>query len=160
MVQAVEWISLLGKSTEDIGIKKLLADLNIKKQPRAKRDDPCAYVTLKKAGWGMAFEDEDYLLKNDVEHYGEGKMILTALFFYPEGNTIGYGGFTGELMNGVKLSDTRDEIRRKIGEPQAKYEKDGILGNERWDFGDTRLVMIYTPEGKIKSAQVISLKYE
>jgi hypothetical protein len=160
MVQVIDLIALLGKSTEDPEIQKLLTDLKIKKLPRAKYDDPCAYVTLKKQGWGMAFEDEDYLLKNDIEHYGEGKMILTALFFYPEENAGGYAPFRGDFISGVRLSDTRDEILRKLGKPHAKYEKDGVLGNERWNFGEYRLVMTYTPEGKVKSTQVISLKYE
>jgi hypothetical protein len=159
-VQAVELIALLGKSTEDSEVMKILESLNLKKQPQAKYDNPRADVEVKKQGWGMAFRDEDYLLHRDIEHYGEGKMILTTLFFYPEGNKDGFKGFKGELMKGVRLSDTRSEILHKLGNPHAKYESNGILRNEIWNFDEYRLAIIYTPEGKVKDAQVISLKYE
>ena len=110
MLSATELIDLLGKSTEDTEIQKLLKDLDVKKQPRAKYDDPRADVEIKKQGWAMVFRDEDYLLKRDIKHYGEGKMILTTLFFYPEKNTDGYKGFKDELLNGVRLSDSRKEL--------------------------------------------------
>jgi hypothetical protein len=137
-VQAVELIALLGKSTEDSEVMKILESLNLKKQPQAKYDNPRADVEVKKQGWGMAFRDEDYLLHRD----------------------IGFKGFKGELMKGVRLSDTRSEILHKLGNPHAKYESNGILRNEIWNFDEYRLAIIYTPEGKVKDAQVISLKYE
>jgi hypothetical protein len=160
MVDTTELISLLGRHTEDPGIQKLLKDLNVKKPPRAKYDDPRADVEIKKQGWGMAFEDEDYLLKRDIKHYGEGKMILTALFFYPDGNKDGYKGFPGELLNGVRLSDSRSDLLRKLKEPHAHYESDGVLRNERWHFDEYRLVVNYDPKGKVKRMTAISRKYE
>src|SRR5512136_2146280 len=127
MLSASELIDLLGKSTEDTKIQKLLKDLDVKKQPRAKYDDPRADVELKKQGWAMVFRDEDYLLKRNIKHYGEWKMILTTLFFYPEKNADGYKGFGHELLSGVRLSDSRNEILQKLGNPHAKFESDGVL---------------------------------
>jgi hypothetical protein len=160
MVQVAELIDLLGKSTEDPEVMKLLESLKLKKQPRAKYDEPRADVEVKKQGWGMAFEDEDYLLRTGVKHYGEGKMILTALFFFPESNKSGYKGFQGELVNGVRLSDSRSEILRKLGEPHAKYESEGVRRNERWHYGEYRLVVNYTPQGEVKHMTAITQKYE
>ena len=160
MLSASELIDLLGKSTEDPGVQKLLKDLNVKKQPRAKYDDPRADVEVKKQGWAMVFRDEDYLLQKDIEHYGEGKMILTTLFFYPEKNTDGYKEFKSELLNGVRLSDSRNEILQKLGNPDAKFENDGVLRNERWHFGEYRLVVNYTPKGAVKHMSLISNQFE
>ena len=160
MLSATELIDLLGKSTEDTEIQKVLKDLDVKKQPRAKYDDPRADVEIKKQGWAMVFRDEDYLLKRNIQHYGEGKMILTTLFFYPEKNTDGYKGFKYELLNGVRLSDSRKEIVQKLGNPQAKFESDGVLRNERWHYGEYRLVVNYTPQGEVKHVTAITQKYE
>lgn len=159
-MNASELIPLLGTSTNNSGIKKLLESLKIVKPLKVKRDEPRTDIEVKKEGWSMAFEDEDYLTNHSVTHYGNGDLILTTLFFYPEGYGSGYKAFTGEIIKGVSVSDNEKVIKAKLGSPQAKYVSDGIVRNERWNFGDYRFVVSYDTNYKVKTMSLLSQKYE
>lgn len=158
-MNATELIHLLGESTKSPNVQKLLKSLNVKKQPRAKSDDPRADVEIKDQGFDIVFEDENYLLDNDVQYYGQGNMIMTGIFFYPDGES-GYKGYKGKLYDDVNIDDDRETIKQKLGDPHASYKSNEIIRNERWLFGENRFVVAYKPDGKIKHMTIISLKYK
>ena len=158
-MNATELIPLLGESTTNAHVQELLKHLNVKKQPKAKSDDPRADVEVKELGFDIVFEDENYLLDNDVQHYGQGDMIMTTFFFYPDGKS-GYKKYKGNLYNDVTVDDDRKTLIQKLGKPQGSYISNDIVRNERWLFGDNRFVVAYKPDGSIKHMSIICLKYE
>ena len=89
-----------------------------------------AYAINKKKGYSLHFSDElDYFNAEDGRYGESGRYYLTAIFFYSDG-ADGYHQYEGELVNGIRITDTRDEIRALMKKP---YKGHDFLDKDKWE---------------------------
>lgn len=88
------------------------------------------YADNKSKGYCLHFDDELAYFNAEDGRYGEsGRYYLTAIFFYSDG-ADGYHQYEGELVNGIRITDTRDEIRALMKKP---YKGHDFLDKDKWE---------------------------
>jgi len=84
-------------------------------------------------GYSLHFEDElDYLDIEDGKYGESGNYYFTCIHIYSQ-NADGYSEYKGELINGVKITNTINEIRELMKEQYKRHE---FLDEDIWDNGD------------------------
>ena len=111
-------MSYLGKTDDTDEIIELLAQLGVNKHPKPKKGDLDVYVELPKLGLVLVFERP--------EEGKTSKMALNDLQFYSEAFGHGFSSFAGRLPHDLRLTDRKDEVRRKLGEPEVANDEMGI----------------------------------
>ena len=69
-MDSAQIVPALGKDFESAEVQILVGALQSKHVPRAKRDDPDAYVEAKRDGVALMFVDDDYINRRRVAAYG------------------------------------------------------------------------------------------
>jgi len=123
------YISLLGRTSDDPEVKTLLTESGITKPPKLKRGDLDAYAVNKKLGLEIIFRDERYLDVKSQE-YEEGALVLWNVAMYCESENM--ESYPGELPIGLKCNLGRKEVVTKLGKKPAWEDKES--GDARWDF--------------------------
>ena len=84
------------------------------------------YVEYKKNGYYLTFEDElDYLDIEDGKYGERGNYYFTDCGFYSQGAEY-YNEYKGELINGIKITNTRKEIRTLMKEPYKRHKSSDV----------------------------------
>lgn len=137
-------ISLLGSRSGDPRVEALFEQLEVADRPTLAPGEFDAYVEAMRKGVSLVFEDEAYLKDEDTP-LGRSPLVLVGAFFYSEGHE-GFSEFEGDLPGGVTFSDSRDEVLGKLGQPEWKKEKKGVVIRERWPLDEHKLLVEYAPE--------------
>ncbi len=81
-------------------------------------------------GYSLHFSDElDYFNAEDGKYGESGRYYFTSVYFYSDG-ADGYHQYEGELVNGIRITDTRDEIRALMEKP---YKGHDFLDRDKWE---------------------------
>jgi hypothetical protein len=144
-MDAQQIISLLGSYAGDPRLEAFLTTLNVTARPKLPKGEFTAYLEMKQEGVSLIFRDEAYL-KREKKPLGRSPLVLVGAHFYSEGHD-GYAEFKGDLPHGLTLSDSRNDIIRKMGESTQKRERDGVVRNEQWSLPDYRVGVTYSKDG-------------
>ena len=120
----------LGKQADTEIIKKLLGDIELDEYVSIKRGETDVYLPNHKKGICLLFESERYIHSKYGKTLPSEAPLLTAIFMYGR-NHEEFSEFTGKLLNGLLLSDSRETVRGKLGDSK-KYNPESE--SETWNF--------------------------
>lgn len=87
------------------------------------------YASNEKNGYSLVFEDELNFLEKKNGYYGEsGNYYLLCIHCYSQGKDD-FNEYKDELINGIKMSNTREEIRTLMKKP---YKGHNFLDRDTW----------------------------
>jgi hypothetical protein len=114
-----------------------------------------AYASNYSNGYELHFADElDYL---DIEdgRYGEsGNYYFTVCGFYAQG-VEGYNQYNGELLNGIKMTDSQEILRAKMGN---NYRRHDFLDVDIWN--NVNGCQVFVDYKEKNTPQIISISLE
>jgi hypothetical protein len=136
--------------------------------PRAlEQDEHLGYIEYQDRGVAVMFQKEGWILP-EGQPADDKVFRVDALHFYSQGYE-GYDEYDGLLPEGLRFSDTRDDVHARLGEPAAsgggnkgsfkkvwprwdRYDFDGhALRFQYHDKGDViSMVTLMRPVGKEK----------
>lgn len=144
-MDASDFTSVLGKLDTSSEVKGLFKKLGVKKKLKPPRGEPTAALSLYDRGVMLSFLELDEK---------SSELKFNSVRFYAAIDK--FTAFPGELPKGVKLSDTRKEVRAKLGAPthqvdefniehwylpthhaMIRYRKDGTIGHFLWGLPGT-----------------------
>lgn len=135
-MNAEDFIPYLLKTTDDPAVQQLLTSLGVKKAPKIKRDDNEARVALADLGIELIF-----ISPEDIR---TGPLELSAVLVYGNTQGAGFTPYAGPLPSGLSFTDTRDEARRKAGEPAAANLD---MDRDTWDYPTHSMTLDYRVGG-------------
>jgi len=142
-MDAEGFVPFLGKTDASPEVAKLLASLGVKKQPKLKKGDLYVYVQLPKNGLVLVFRESD-----DPK---TSQIFLAGVQLYSEAED-GFKNFAGKLPGGVVFSDTKAEVRKKLGKPTRSKEQ---LRTDYWEKKGHVLSVEYTREtGEVQTVDL------
>jgi hypothetical protein len=110
------------------------------------------YVEYPLKGYSLVFADElDFF---DIEDgiYGESKKYyFICIHIYAQG-VDDYNQYQNDLMNGIKITDTQEELRKKMG---SNYKRHDFLDADIWE--NINGVKVFVDYKKKNFPQIISL---
>lgn len=81
-------------------------------------------------GYSLHFADElDYLNIEDGKYGESGNYYFTCIHIYAE-NADGYSGYKDKIINDIKITNTKDEIRMLMQEEHKRHE---FLDEDIWN---------------------------
>lgn len=130
----MEFTVLLGLRNSDIKLNEFLQQFG--RKPRFDIDQTqITYLQYKKQGFCLHFREQETFEKGK-EETREAKFRVKALMFYAE-KFENYKAFQGELPFDISFSDSRANIRRKLGRPvvDGGGEENNFFGGfwPEWD---------------------------
>ena len=130
MMEIKNLISLFGEEYKNKKVVSFFSNiLNIIDDIEIHNNEENAYVDSETMGFDITFKDESaYYNKGYI---GEtGNYYLVAYHFYSEGSDD-YREYKNELINGIKVTNSRKEIREKMGVlPQIHKNTGADIWNE------------------------------
>jgi hypothetical protein len=140
-------LAAVGKTLGDPAVKALLDDQQIRERPALPEDDNSTYVERRERGYSLIWVEQPHVKNPAYRRPGRDVLVLVGCHFYDEGYQ-GYNQYGGELPNGLAFGDAREAALRKLGGSAWRYEKDGKVRRERWEFADTdrQLNLTYSPD--------------
>jgi hypothetical protein len=153
MYAANELIELIGKSENDAGIQKLLAELGQKTLlKRPKRGDVDTYVECFEKGIELVFRVAEAFSIKLSKQFKEGELILDTIFFRPtKKNSL---AVYLDLPCSLDFSTSRDEVRRLLGKP----EWSGVgINNDRWVHTKVKLLVSFSDDESSIDDMAVSL---
>lgn len=154
-------VSLFGKEYRDKALVEFFQQdgLDIVKEVQDymktstyKGGESSVYASNYSNGYELYFEDElDFF---DIEDgiYGEsGKYYFPNIKFYAE-NVHEYNQYQAELINGIKITDTQEEVRKKM---KSDYKRHNFLDVDIWE--NVNGVKVFVDYKKKSTPQIISL---
>jgi len=114
------------------------------------------YAENFKNGYSLYFEDELYFLDIQNGEYGEsGNYYFTCIFLYIQKNDE-YNSFKSELPFNIKVNDTKEIIRKKLG---TNYKRHDFLNEDIWeDFDKYELFVTYDNNDKLQTITIQMLE--
>lgn len=101
---------LLGKKVDDPSIRGFVINTGMK--PSIDEFEDRLYYSFKPLGIGLVFDENETLI---------------AIQFYGEGRDPGFSAYKNELPHGVKFSDSKEAVIRKLGKPDKQGGGRGIV---------------------------------
>lgn len=113
------------------------------------------YVENISKGYSLVCEDELDFLNSGDGRYGESwNYYFMCIHIYAQG-VDDYNQYNGELLNGIKMTDTQDVVRAKMGN---NYRRHDFLDVDIWNnVHDCQVFVDY--KGK-NSPQIFSISLE
>lgn len=110
------------------------------------------YAENKKNGYFLHFEDElDFFNIEDGMYGKSGNYYFNNIQFYGQNNKD-YSEYQGELIYGIKITDTQEELRKKMG---RNYKRHDFLDVDIWE--NVNGVKVFVDYKKKNTPQIISL---
>lgn len=146
----------LGLPFEALEIQVIVRELGLNTTPRAKRDDPDAYLEAKAEGIALMFVDDDYMKRTPVIRYGNGRMVFVSATLYSgrQSDDPSYRRFDGLLPQGVAFDDDPEQLENKLGPPTRVAEDEGIVYTRSWKRGASWLSFNYSSSGVLEYVQL------
>lgn len=144
-------ISFFGMEYKNKEFIKFLSNYNINVLNDIKIDRKIqnAYICNYKDGYEFIFKDESDFKKEVI--IGEsGNYYFINAGFYAQGYE-GYEQYQGVLINGIKMTDTVEEIRNKLG----NYKRHDFLDVDIWE--NINGIKIFIDYKKKNTPQIISI---
>jgi len=156
-MDSAQIVPALGKDFESAEVQILVRALQSKHVPRAKRDDPDAYVEAKRDGVALMFVDDDYINRRRVAAYGNAPMVLVSATLYTgsQDKDPSYSRFMGSLPGGVAFTDPIESLGEKLGDPSLVYESKGIVFTRQWRRDNVLMTFKYNKAGVLQYVQLI-----
>jgi len=144
-------LALLGKSEADPAVVEYLKALGVatplKRPPRGEKE-----TNVEIAGQQIELV---FTLGSELpegKKYAEGELVLRTFFIHPAEPGRAVDGTPFDL----DMTMTREQARAKFGEPE--WTSRGSLKNDRWVFGDKRMLLSFTSdEQRIRQVSVSQL---
>jgi hypothetical protein len=130
-------ISLIGMPSDSPEVAAWMGELKAP-QPRLKKGDTDANVTLPELGMELVFTDEAFQNKRSDLAIGEGALLLTAIMF--KVRVPDFKDYAGPLPKGLAWSDTLDQVHKKLGNPAKVHPR---MPTEFWTFDGAMLTVSY-----------------
>lgn len=140
-------VALLGRHHTDSLVEAALVQHAVRNRPAVEIDEDDSdgpvvetqsWVKNSRAGIEFGFDDEAAWLGHDETEYGRRPMVLTQLYFY--GQHQGVRPYQGELPLGLRLSDDRVTVRRKMSSYEATRHSHL---RDTWDIPAYRITVGY-----------------
>jgi len=113
-------VGLIGRSSEHPAVELCLDELARGQRPQLDIEDRETYfdwIVLNEIGLKLGFDDEAWLLALDDDLRGSGKLLLSQVWFH--GDRPDMQPFPFALPFSLLLSDSREEVRRKLGDHEG-----------------------------------------
>ena len=135
--------NFLGRCLAEKPIDDLLVHFAIAKKPKRHKGSDTAYVSNLELGVELTFIDCESL--DDASGYPDGALVLANIRFYGIPNHE-FSKYAGDLPEGIQFGETKDEILRRLGEPNWT----GMDGAKfRWNQEATRLLVSFDDEDRV-----------
>ncbi len=153
-------LSLLGARQTDPAVEAALVHYQVRNRPAVKIDEDDSdgpvvetqsWVKNSREGIEFGFDDEAAWLGQDETAHGQRPMLLTELYFY--GEHQGVRPYAGELPFGLKQSDGRAAVRKKMSPYDATLHSHT---RDTWDTPEARITVGYV-EGEQSIAVVLCM---
>jgi hypothetical protein len=141
-------IALIGMPSDSPEVATWMGELKAP-QPRLKKGDTDANVTLPELGMELVFTDEGFKNEGSELAIGEGALLLTAIMF--KFGVPGFKDYAGPLPRGLAWGDTLDQVHKKLGNPAKVHPR---MPTEFWTLDGARLSVGYD-KGKTAIKRVI-----
>ncbi|MGE0052391.1 MAG: hypothetical protein AB7S49_12805 [Arcobacter sp.] len=154
-------ISLFGKEYRDSELVEFFQKdgLDIVKnvQDYMKTDDyegaeSSVYVEYPLRGYSLVFEDElDFFDIADGVYGESGRYYFICIHIYAQG-VDGYNQYKEEIVNGIKITDSNEEVRKKM---RSNYKRHDFLDVDIWE--NVNGIKVFVDYKKKNTPQIISL---
>src|SRR3972149_4368906 len=117
MMNAEQLIALLGNHADDTAVESAFVELRTQRRPELDpedRDSMRDWVLIRRKGVELGFVDEVFYQAGEARRRRRKgvPLILSQVYFYTARDDI--ANFSGDLPLGLKWSDNRDQVRRKL----------------------------------------------
>lgn len=155
-------VALLGRHHTDSLVEAALVQYGVRNLPAVEIDEDDSdgpvvetqsWVKNSRAGIEFGFDDEAAWLGLDETEYGRRPMVLTQLYFY--GQHQGVRPYQGELPLGLRLSDDRGTVRRKMSPYEATRHSHL---RDTWDTPAYRITVGYAEGERCIDVLLYSLR--
>lgn len=110
------------------------------------------YVENSLGGYSLVFEDKlDFLDIKDGKYGESGNYYFICVHIYAQG-VDDYNQYQDNLINRIKITDTQEEIREKLGN---NYKRHNFLDVDIWE--NVNGVKVFVDYKKKETPQIISL---
>jgi len=133
-----KFINLLGQTSKNKDIVKLLAQLRVSQPVELAEGETDLYIVLQDLGFCLLFEDE--AIYKSSGQIGDGNIFLVSIFFYGKNNVEGYEEYKNELPADLKFSDSRSTVHQKLGPPAWQNE---FLNMQRWHYSTHQIHLTF-----------------
>ncbi|WP_418648818.1 hypothetical protein ACNQFN_11135 [Thauera butanivorans] len=155
-----DYVEYLGLYYGEAPLQPLLTELELTKAPKLARGDSTTYLSAKKKGVELCF-DEERSVKITGKQFPEGALVLSNIRFYGKDNP-GYGVYSGCIFLGITMDSTRLDVLHVLGAPDSRKfysDKEELpLGeNEwkmRWDRTDHCIFFTFNEDGSISNMSI------
>jgi hypothetical protein len=120
-MDAEEFIGAVGKTDDAPEVVKLLAKLKAPRKPKLKSGELYDHMKFPKEGFVLVFRES--------EDPKTSQVVLADVQIYSAAKG-GFSAFSGKLPDGLVFSDTRTEVRKKLGKPSRSKAQ---LNKDFWD---------------------------
>lgn len=149
MIEVKKIISFLGRDYNDYELVEYLEENNIFLNSELLLIEGTfnSYVERHEDGYCLIFTTEARFLSKEDWYIGRGRMFLIGIFLYSEGRE-NYSEYKGEIPFGVHFSQERDNILKKMGEPnwQRLSLDEKQVKADRWHIDFYRMHITYSRE--------------
>jgi hypothetical protein len=142
-----EWISLVGRDSEDNKVKAALAKVGLKKVPPLKKDEVRTNVQLQDLM--LTFSAVDLFPSHDAG--GDGSSVLSGVILPLKGYK--WGEYKGELPFQLNRADSQKTLRGRFGAP---VENDEDFYWDEWKIDRFLVRVTYTED--LGSLAAVSVK--
>jgi hypothetical protein len=151
MIQ-LDAFSVLGQTTSDPLIAKLLADCKIQEAPKIAQGKFEARLAVKECGLDLNFVPSQLF---DPVRPASEVVLSNVLFFSHEYASYGYVTFEGALPCALSFAMNGEQATAVLGIPSKTWENEGFIKSQRWEVQDRHLLIQYSKQTKtIKSIEV------
>lgn len=129
-------LAAIGKTVESLEVQALFADQDITEELSVDDDDYETYVERPLLGYSFNITEQESIKNPRYNGQPNKILVLSGCHFNAEGHE-NYRQYRGMLPNQIDFEDSRDEIMVKLGDSVWKYEENGMVRSERWEYAET-----------------------
>ena len=140
-MDANQLLALLGRRADDAAVEEVFVALRTRRRPELDpedRDSIDDWVLVRKKGVELGFTDEAYFHVGEKwqrRRQGTG-LLLHQVYFYNKHDDI--ADFAGSLPFGLTWSDTRKDVRRKLGKYNSTRRS---YRTDTWELPEFRMIV-------------------
>jgi len=118
-----DFIEILGCSSDDVKVKKILSTLKLQ-SPMLEKNKDTVWYEMDDTGYDLAFKDESIINDDEDADVGDGDLIFIAAYFRKLEQV--------ELPYGITKDDSYQMIVEKVGRNEDRDHK--LFNRKTWLF--------------------------